>query len=93
MTERELSLIKSLCEANAPSGFEDETVRAARAAIGDVCDVKEDHLRNLYLYRRKNTGDKPVLMLDAHSDEVGFMVESIDEEKRRREAEEDVNNS
>ena len=77
MTERELVLLKALSEANAPSGFEDETVRAARDAIGNVCDVKEDHLRNLYLYRRRNTGDKPVLMLDAHSDEVGFMVHSI----------------
>ena len=77
MTERERSLLKALCEVNAPSGFEDETVRAARAAIGDVCDVDEDHLRNLYLWRRKNTGKKPVLMLDAHSDEVGFMVHSI----------------
>ena len=43
----------------------------------DICDVEEDSLRNLYLIRRKNTGDKPVLMLDAHSDEVGFMVHSI----------------
>ena len=77
MTERERDLLKALCEANAPSGFEDETVRVAREAIGDVCDVEEDHLRNLYLYRRRNTGDKPVLMLDAHSDEVGFMVHSI----------------
>ena len=77
MTERERTVLQALCEANAPSGFEDETVRVARAAIGDVCDVEEDHLRNLYLYRRKNTGNKPVLMLDAHSDEVGFMVHSI----------------
>ena len=77
MTERERDLLKALCEANAPSGFEDETVRVARMAIGDVCGVEEDHLRNLYLRRRKNTGKKPVLMLDAHSDEVGFMVHSI----------------
>ncbi|MBQ1632252.1 MAG: M42 family peptidase, partial [Clostridia bacterium] len=77
MTERELGLLKALCEANAPSGFEDETVRAARKAMQDVCEIEEDHLRNLYLYRKRNTGDKPVLMLDAHSDEVGFMVHSI----------------
>ena len=77
MTERERKLIKALCEANAPSGFEDETARIAREALKDVCDVEEDHLRNLILRRRKNTGDKPVLMLDAHSDEVGFMVHSI----------------
>lgn len=77
MTERELHLIENLCEANAPSGFEDETANVARAAMEDICDVEEDSLRNLYLIRRKNTGDKPVLMLDAHSDEVGFMVHSI----------------
>ena len=79
MTERELHLMENLCEANAPSGFEDETANAARAAMEDICDVEEDSLRNLYLIRRKNTGDKPVLMLDAHSDEVGFMVHSIRE--------------
>ncbi|MBR0508411.1 MAG: M20/M25/M40 family metallo-hydrolase [Clostridia bacterium] len=77
MTEREMLAIRSLSEANAPSGFEDETVRAARDAIGNACSVTEDFLRNLYLYRRRNTGDKPVLMLDAHSDEVGFLVHSI----------------
>ena len=75
--KREQELIRALCEANAPSGFEDETVRVARDAMRDICDVEEDSLRNLYLYRRKNTGNKPVLMLDAHSDEVGFMVHSI----------------
>ncbi len=77
MTERERNAIRALSEANAPSGFEDETVRAARDVIGNACSVTEDFLRNLYLYRRRNTGDRPVLMLDAHSDEVGFMVHSI----------------
>lgn len=77
MTERERAILQALCEANAPSGFEDETANVARAAMQEICDVTEDHLRNLYLYRKKNTGDKPVLMLDAHSDEVGFMVHSI----------------
>ena len=62
MTERELHLIENLCEANAPSGFEDETANAARAAMEDICDVEEDSLRNLYLIRRKNTGDKPVMV-------------------------------
>ena len=27
--------------------------------------------------RKANTGDRPVVMLDAHSDEVGFMVRAI----------------
>ena len=77
VNERELAVIKALTEAKGPSGFEDEAVAAARESLSDICDFEEDSLRNLYIYRRANTGDKPVLMLDAHSDEVGFIVHSI----------------
>ena len=77
VNERELAVIKALTEAKGPSGFEDEAVAAARESLSDICDFEEDSLRNLYIYRRANTGNKPVLMLDAHSDEVGFIVHSI----------------
>ena len=77
MTDRELKLIEALSNAKAPSGFEDESVALVRAALEDICDISEDSLRNLYITRRANTGDKPLLMLDAHGDEVGFMIHSI----------------
>ena len=77
MTDRELDLIASLSDAPAPSGFEDAALALVRAALSDVCDVTEDSLRNLYLTRRRNTGNKPLLMLDAHGDEVGFMIHSV----------------
>ena len=32
---------------------------------------------NLYLYRKENRGDRPVMLLDAHTDEVGFMVRAV----------------
>ncbi len=79
MTERECRLLEALANAKAPSGFEDETAAIMREALRDVCDFERDGLNNLYIRRRKNTGRKPVLMLDAHSDEVGFMVHSIRE--------------
>ena len=72
-----LDLIRDLSNAKAPSGFEEETIAAARKYVGDFADVEEDKMRNLYLYRKKNSGNKPIVMLDAHSDEVGFMVHSI----------------
>lgn len=72
-----LELIEKLSDARGPSGFEDEVIAAARRAVEGIADVEEDKLRNLYLFRRGNTGNKPVVMLDAHSDEVGFMVHSI----------------
>ena len=72
-----LKMIEALASAKAPSGFEDETIAAARSWVENIGPLKEDHLRNFYIGRHANTGDKPLLMLDAHSDEVGFMVHSI----------------
>ena len=72
-----LDVIRRLSNARGPSGFEDEVVAAARDIMKDYARVEEDKMRNVYFYRNGNTGNKPVVMLDAHSDEVGFMVHSI----------------
>lgn len=72
-----LSLIQEMSNAFGPSGFEEGPINVAREFVKDYADIKEDCLRNLYLYRKQNTGNKPVIMLDAHNDEVGFMVHSI----------------
>ena len=72
-----VKMIQKLSDAKAPSGFEDEAVAVARKYSADFADASEDCLRNLYLHAKNNTGDKPVFMLDAHSDEVGLMVHSI----------------
>jgi len=72
-----LKLIQELTNAKGPSGFEDEVVTVARKYAGEFANIEEDRMRNVYFYRKKNTGNKPVVMLDAHSDEVGFMVHSI----------------
>lgn len=72
-----IRMIEEFSNARGASGFEDEVVEMARKYMNDIADIQEDCMRNLYLYRKANTGDKPVFMLDAHSDEVGFMVHSI----------------
>ena len=72
-----LQMIEDFSNANAPSGFEDETVKAAAKHIGGGYETEEDCLRNFYMYRKANTGNKPVFMLDAHGDEVGFMVQYV----------------
>lgn len=71
MTEYALQLLRELTDAPGASGFEDEVVKVARRYAASIGEMKEDFLRNLYIYRKENTGTKPVLMLDAHSDEVG----------------------
>lgn len=72
-----LSLIQEMSNAFGPSGFEEGPIAVAREYMKDYATISEDCLRNLYFYRPNHSGNKPVLMLDAHNDEVGFMVHSI----------------
>lgn len=72
-----ITMIQRFSDAFGPSGFEDDVLEVARSYASDLGTIEEDCMRNLYIYRKENTGNKPVLMLDAHSDEVGFMVHSI----------------
>ena len=73
----QLDLIRELADAPGASGFEDAVVEVARRWAAPIGEMKEDFLRNLYIYRKENTGKKPVLLIDAHSDEVGFIVRYI----------------
>ena len=77
MDKTTLTMIRELADAPGASGFEDAVVEVARKYAEPIGRMEEDFLRNLYIHRKENTGDKPVLMLDAHSDEVGFMIHSI----------------
>lgn len=72
-----LKMIANLSEAFGVSGFEDQTVDLLRSYLEGLGEVKEDSLRNLYIKRKENAGNRPVVLLDAHSDEVGFMVQCI----------------
>ena len=72
-----LTMIQDFSNAFGPSGFEDGTIAVARHYADGLGTIEEDCLRNLYIHASGNTGDRPIFMLDAHSDEIGFMVHSI----------------
>lgn len=72
-----VNLIQQLSDAFGPSGFEDDVLQVARSWADGIGTIEEDHMRNLYIHRKENKGNRMRLMLDAHSDEVGFMVHSI----------------
>ena len=72
-----IQLISDLSNAFGPSGFEDDVLAVVRRYAPAECGIEEDSLRNLYLTRKENTGRRPVLQLDAHTDEVGFMVQAV----------------
>lgn len=74
---QQLSLIKRLSEANGISGFEDEILPLIRQAASGLGEFSRDSMLNLYLHRNGNVPGKPVVQLDCHTDEVGFMVKAI----------------
>ncbi len=72
-----IGIIKSLSNARGVSGFEDEVINVARAYLEDSFGVEEDRIRNFFIHAAKKNKNQPKVMLDAHSDEVGFMVQSV----------------
>lgn len=70
-------LIASLSDAFGVAGFEDEVREVIRESISPYVDeIRTDVLGNLIAVR--NGKSKRTLMLDAHMDEVGFIVKWID---------------
>lgn len=74
---REIELIKELSEASGVSGFEDEVGAICRRELERDCIVKEDSLRNLIFKLKTNSNERPRIWLDAHMDEVGFIVSRL----------------
>jgi tetrahedral aminopeptidase len=69
-------LLEQLSNAFGPAGNEDEVRRIlARSLRGRVDELKADALGNLIAFKR-GSGAEPRLkvMVDAHTDEVGFMI-------------------
>jgi putative aminopeptidase FrvX len=72
-----IKLIEKLSNAPGVSGFEDPVVETARTYMADTFDFEEDRLRNLFIHKAARKKGLPKVMIDAHSDEVGFMIQSI----------------
>ena len=70
-------LLGRLSNAKSPSGFEDEVVDVVRDFCSGWAKVETNTVHDALITPNNFTGDKPVLMLDAHGDEVGGMVKSI----------------
>lgn len=77
ISPKSLEMIADLSNAFGPSGFEDAVLEVAKNYCQDIAQVTDDCMRNIYIRPNDVQGDRPVFMLDAHCDEVGFMVHSI----------------
>ena len=72
-----IDLIESVSNARGASGFEDEVVEILCPVAAKYGKVYEDRMRNLYCERNGNREGLPVVQLDAHTDEVSFMVQAV----------------
>ena len=71
-----IKLIEELTTAFGPSGFEEDLLEILKKYLKDF-DLENDSMNNVYA-KFKNSGKKNfTVQLDAHTDEVGFMVQSV----------------
>ena len=69
-------MIKELTGAFGAPGFEDDVLEVAKKYIPAGYNTSRDSLLNFYIEKEKNP-KLPTLLLDAHSDEIGLMVQAV----------------
>ncbi|MGO3732964.1 MAG: M42 family metallopeptidase [Vagococcus sp.] len=72
---KEIERILDVSNLYGVSGFEDEVVHYVRNEWRHLGSTDTDSIKNLYL--NVNKGKQYTIQLDAHSDEVGFIVQAI----------------
>ncbi len=72
--------IKELTALSSPSGFEQEAAEHIKNALSECTDeVYSDNLGNVIGVKRCGRTGAPKLLLEAHMDEVGFIVTELTE--------------
>ena len=80
MADRMLDLMLKLDAARGISGYEEEVAEIMHAELAPLSDEhSRDPLGNHY-FTKRGAKDAPVLMLCAHMDELGFLVQHIEDE-------------
>jgi endoglucanase len=74
--ENLLELLKELSSCPGPPGGEEPVARIIRRRLQPDCQIQRDGLGSLIAVK-KGRRKQPLIMLSAHMDEVGFMVQNI----------------
>jgi endoglucanase len=69
-------LLRELTEADGVPGFEDEVRAIFARRLASRGEIVRDRLGGIAC-RVRGTADRPVVMLDCHMDEIGFLVQQI----------------
>lgn len=75
-TRPDLKLLKRLSECPGPPGCEEAVRRIVREVLPAACTVRYDRLGSL-IAELPGSAPAPRVVLDAHLDEVGLMVQSV----------------
>lgn len=73
-----IETLKTLCDLPAVSGFEGKSAKAVAEMLKPYCDTVEIDGHGNILAIRKSAGDQaPTILLDAHLDQIGFLVTEV----------------
>ncbi len=74
-----LDLLKKLCELDAPSGSENQVRDFILNEIEGYAECRVDSMGNIIAFKKGAKAPDKKIMIDAHMDEVGFIVTSVDD--------------
>lgn len=74
LKDKGIELLKRLSQAHGASGHENKVRRIFRGTLGE--SVTTDRAGNIF-YESRGASDRPRILVPAHMDEVGLMVQSI----------------
>ena len=70
-----VQMIEELVSAFGAPGFEDDVINVAQKYVPQGYKTRRDSMLNFYI--EAGASEKPVVVLDAHTDEVGLMVQAV----------------
>lgn len=76
--ERIIKMAEAFTNAFGAPGFEDDVLEEIKKYVSKM-KWERDSINNLFVYLGEQDEKKPTVLLDCHSDEVGFMVEHIND--------------
>ena len=72
----DIQMFGKISDAFGPSGFEEDVIRTIAGYCKEF-ELSNDAMNNLYARMPGASAELPVIQLDAHTDECGFMVQNI----------------
>ncbi|MDF2685714.1 MAG: Deblocking aminopeptidase [Clostridia bacterium] len=75
-----MKLLKELCHLNGLSGDEEDVRNYILKQIAGKCEAHTDKLGNIIAFKKGIKAPDKKILFEAHTDEVGYMITSIDDD-------------